>query len=206
MTSMPAASSRALVSTLRSYATATLRLDGQGVVAVVPLLALGGHRVEAGVDQPQPVDAHGRAAAASRNGCGRLDRPARRRRRVGPVSAASRCGDVGVHHHRVDVDHGADGVQVHGGPVLVDRHGQHGVRQAQRRTPSGPVARHRPGVVRSPTPTASTPSARAQHVAALEVLLLPAVDPFHAGEAGVEAVDQLGQLGLAAAGPAWPAR
>src|SRR3712207_6664925 len=35
------------------------RGDGEGVVAVVPLLALGGDRVETGVDHPQPVDAHG---------------------------------------------------------------------------------------------------------------------------------------------------
>ena len=32
--------------------------EGEGVVAVVPLLALGGDRVEPGVDHPQPVDAH----------------------------------------------------------------------------------------------------------------------------------------------------
>ena len=34
------------------------RREGQGVVAVVPLLALGGDRVEAGVDLVQRVDAH----------------------------------------------------------------------------------------------------------------------------------------------------
>src|SRR5664280_1733431 len=34
------------------------RPDREGVVAVVPLLALGGHGVQPGVDHPEPVDLH----------------------------------------------------------------------------------------------------------------------------------------------------
>src|SRR6185436_15037877 len=36
-----------------------LGLDGESVIAVVPLLTLGGYRVEPGIDMPELGDAHG---------------------------------------------------------------------------------------------------------------------------------------------------
>ena len=87
-----------------------------------------------------------------------------------------RVGDVGVHHDRVDVDHRADGVEVHGRALLRDRHGEHGVGE--------PVGEDLPGQPldagrRRPLPDADGDHAgrEQQHVAALDVLAPPAVDP-----------------------------
>ena len=57
-----------------------------------------------------------------------------------------------------------------------------------------------PGVVRSPTPTASTPGCQQQHVAALEVLQAGAVELLHPGEARVVGVDGGGDRALAVPG------
>ena len=97
----------------------------EGVVAVVPLLALGGDRVEAGVDDAQRVDAH-RLGRRRQERLGAADLNP-----IGPVRrddvGLQRVRDGGVHHDGVDVDHRADRVEVHGRALLRDRHGEHRV-------------------------------------------------------------------------------
>ena len=147
------------------------------------------------------------SAAASRNGRRRRHlehdvavASVRRRLGGGHGVRPQRVGDVGVDHHLVDVDHRDDGVEVHGGPLLGDRHRQHGVRDAGRRTPAGRTARHRrawcarrrrprstPGPSSSTSPPSTCSSAQ------------PCI-AGHAREAGVAGVDQLGQVRLPLAG------
>ena len=137
ITSMPAASSRALVSMLRSYATAS-----RGPTARVLLpsshcsrsAVTGSRPVSITLSRSMPIA----CAAASRNGRARETRRS-------PLSLVDGVGGQGVRHGRVhddlvDVDHRADRVEVHRGALLRDRHRQHGVHQARMRTPAGPAA------------------------------------------------------------------
>ena len=88
---------------------------------------------------------------------------------------AQRVGDVGVHHDLVDVDHRADRVEVHGGPLLRDRHGEHGVREVGVEDLAGQPL---DAGGRRPLADADRDHARReqQDVAALDVLVVPAVD------------------------------
>ncbi len=107
-------------------------------------------------------------------------------------------GHVGVHHDLVDVDHRAHRVEVHGGALLRDRYGQHGVGQVGgehlAREPLG--TRGRGALADADGDDAGREQ---QYVAALDVLALPAVQLRRTGEPGVLGVDQVGQLGLALA-------
>ena len=82
------------------------------------------------------------SAAASRNG-----RAGSTRSMSSPftviASAVRVCAMFGYMTIDVDVDHRADGVQVHGGALLGDRHGEHGVREPGRAAAGPPAARHR---------------------------------------------------------------
>ena len=176
--------------------------QGQRVVAVVPLLAFGGHRVEAGVDVVQRVDLHrlGRRDQ-ERLGRGDLQREVRR-------SSSGRC----VTAYAVSVSATLGYITTLSTSTMVQTVSRCMVARScamgtARTVSARPVSnicrasRSAPaGVVRSPTPTAITPGASSSHVAALDVLEVVAVDPRSGREARVEAVDQLGQLGLALAG------
>ena len=71
-------------------------------------------RSRPGVDDPQPSIPIAAAAAAT-NGCSsRIRTPPSR---LVVVNADWRVAHRRIHHHRVDVDHRAHGVQVHGGPL-----------------------------------------------------------------------------------------
>ena len=179
------------------------RCERQGVVAVVPLLPLGGDRVEAGVDPVHRVDAHGRGRGDQERlgladledqvavGLGVAGRPDR----VGH----QRVGHVGVDDHLVDVDQRADRVEVHGRAFLRDRYGEHRVREVGLEAlPGQPLDAGRRGPLADPDRDHAR--REQQHVAALDVLEVRAVHPRRAHEPGVPAVDQLGQLGLALAG------
>ena len=151
------------------------RRDREGVVAVVPLLALGGDRVEAGVDLVQGVDLH-RLGGGHQERLGVRDAAGRRRRRPRRDRVGGQVvGDVGVHHDLVDVDHRAHGVEVHGGALLRDGYGEHGVRGSVREDLAGQPLDARG---RRTLADADGDDARRQqqHVAALEVLAPPAVD------------------------------
>ena len=149
------------------------------------------------------------AAAAVRNGCGPVDGQLGGVGVVGRVGGGAGAGgdgpgdqgvgDGGVHDHRVDVDHRADRVQVHRRPLLGDGDDEHRVRQ--------PAGEHPPGEALGPAgrrPLADAHRHDAlgeqQHVAALEVLELGAVELLHPGEAGMVGVDGGGDGALAVAG------
>jgi hypothetical protein len=196
MTSMPARSSCALVY-VALVGHAEPGRDRQRVVAVVPLLAFGGDRVEAGVDDPEPVDPH-RLGRRVQERPGRPDHRLTveaRRHRVRPEGVR----DVGIHHHGVDVDHRADGVEVHGGALLGDRHRQDRVGQAGGEDPAGqPLGTGRGGALAHPD--RQHVRGQQQHVAALDAFQARLVEQLGAGEARVVGVDGPGQRGLPAAG------
>jgi hypothetical protein len=109
-----------------------------------------------------------------------------------------RVGDVGVHHDCVDVDHRADGVQVHGRPFLRDRHGQHGVGEAALEDASRQSldARRRGALA---NPHCQHAGGEKQHVATLDVFQARLVHASGAGEARVVGVDRAGECRLALA-------
>ena len=137
------------------------RCEGEGVVAVVPLLALGGDRVEAGVDLVQRVDLH-------RLGSGHQERLGRRRRaRSRSVSSSPRSRTVTACAIRVSATLGyittlsmstivqtvsrcmvARSCAIGTASTVWARSAWNTCRDS-RSTPAG--------VVRSPTPTAMTP-------------------------------------------------
>src|SRR4029450_6716017 len=107
--------------------------QGEGVVAVVPLLTFGGHRIQAGVDHLQPFDAHGVGGGLEKRANLSADQVTITTSPYGDCHQP--VGHLGIHHHGVVVDHGANGVEMHRGSVLVDRHGQDAVCQAEGGTP-----------------------------------------------------------------------
>ncbi len=101
-------------------------LEGNDVVAVVPLLALGFELVAAGRDDPHLADAEGLGHG--------LDQRARRTSsttRSSAVSAgpdrpgAGPADDLGEQRDQVAVAHGDDGVEVHVAAGLRQVHGEH---------------------------------------------------------------------------------
>ena len=179
------------------------RRERQGVVAVVPLLALGGDRVEAGVDLVQRVDLHRLGGGdQERLGVGDVEHQVARRRRRARRSVTAYACRVSATLGYITILSTSTIVQTVsrcivarscaiGTASTVCARSAWKTWRASRSTPAG--------VVRSPTPTAITPGREQQHVAALDVLVVPAVDLAGAGEARVLGVDQLGQLGLALA-------
>ena len=106
--------------------------------------------------------------------------------------------NVRIHQHRVDIDHGADGVQMHGGAILTDRHDQHRTRKSQLERRTRQTLRAG-GMSSFANPHRQHAVGQGQDVAALQVLLAPAVNPLSSAEARMEGVDQVGELGFAAA-------
>ena len=87
---------------------------------------------------------------------------------------------------------------MHGGALLRDGYGEHGVRQVGVEDLAGEPLDA--GGRRTLADADRDHAGREQqHVAALDVLVVPAVDLAGAAEARVLGVDQLGQLGLARA-------
>ena len=169
------------------------RRERERVVAVVPLLALGGHRVQAGVDDPQLRDLH-------RGGGGAQERLRARHTGLGDHVGLERVRDRRVHDDGVAVDHRADGVEVHRGAVLGDRDREHRVRLAGGEQP---LRERLHAGRRGALADADREHARGEHehVAALEpraALGVAAVEQRRAGEARVVAVDRRGDRGLAA--------
>jgi hypothetical protein len=176
------------------------RGNRQRVVPVVPLLALGGNRVEAGVDAMQGVDVH-------RLGCGNQERLRRCHLELDvtwqPVDALPRnrvrhqcVGHVGIHHDLVCVDHRQHGVEVHGGSLLRDRHRQHRVRQVGGEHPTGEtLGSSRRGSFADSNGQHSW--GQQQHVATFDMLQFPAIAVLRADKTRMVPVDEVGQMGLA---------
>ena len=104
-------------------------------------------------------------------------------------------GDVRIHHDLVDVDHRAHGVEVHRGPLLRDRHGEHGVRVTVGEDLAG-QALDTGGRRTLPDADGDDTRPEQQDVATLEVLGRQPWISVRAGEARVVGVDELGQLAL----------
>jgi hypothetical protein len=105
-------------------------------------------------------------------------------------------GDVGVDDHGVDVDHRDDRVEVHRGALLGDGHGEQGVCDlGAENLPRERLEPGRRGALADSD--GHDPGSEQQHVAALQVLQVRAVQALDARKARVVLIDEVGQLRLA---------
>ena len=129
--------------------------DGQHVAPVVCSARLTPDRIHARVEHVKPADAHGLS---------RCLQEWLRPRHAHPIAVGRnrvrghRVSDAGVHEHQVDVDDSAQGVKVAVTTILADGHSEHRMSETCIKQPAG-KALVPAGVVRLPTPMATTPGA-----------------------------------------------
>ena len=185
------------------------RREGQGVVAVVPLLALGGDRVEAGVDLVQGVDLH-RLGGRDQEVLGLGDVQLELGSPSAPVDgvtayAVRESATLGY----ITILSTSTIVQTVS-RCIVARSWAIGTASTVWASPASNTSRAScsapAGVVRSPTPMAMHAGRQQQDVAALDVLVAPAVERAGAGEARVLRCRSARSAGSRARAPASPAR
>src|SRR5512133_4252397 len=88
---------------------------------------------------------------------------------------------------------------MHGGAILTDRHHEDRVREPQPKDGTREALSAR-GMSPFPYSHGQYAVGQGEHVAALQILLMPPVDPIDSAESRMESVDQVGQLSFAPAG------
>ena len=182
--------------------------DGEHVVAVVPLLALGLVLVAAGLEQPEPRHVE-RAGDRRRRGRPRAPRrvPSVRRR---DAEADQLVADLRVDREGVTVDLRHDRVEVHARPLRGHRHRDDALRRARIEQPpcqqldAGRAACARP--CRSGRSRSRSRGRRRPRAAPGRPRRSLQVSCGSAGEQRVVAVDRRRGEPPRAAAPAWPSR